>query len=219
MANGQVGTGFSKPYVAEYSYAPLTGAVTYSDGAILARGVDVSIEPSTGNDNNFYADNVTAETESGTFTGGRLNLTVDGLFIASERLISGLPAAENVTVGTATVPVTSYGNDAAPPDMGFGFIWRRQSAGVVTYTPVMLTKVKFAPVSTSASTQGESIDWQTQSLSATIMRDDTANGRWKRVGDPQTTELAAENVIRVLLGLSVITTGGGDEEDEGDGVG
>lgn len=214
MAAGQVGTGFSKPYVAEYSYTASTDTVSYSDGQILARGVDVSIEPNAGNDNNFYADNVTAESETGVFSGGTLNLTVDGLFIASERLINGLPAAENVTVGTATVPVTSYGKSVAPPDMGCGFIWRRQSAGVVSYTPVVLTKVKFAPVNTSASTQGESIDWQTQSLTATIMRDDTAEENWKKVGDPQTTERAAENVVRVLLGLSVLTDSAPDPEDD-----
>lgn len=210
MAEGQVGTGFSKPYVAVYNYTASTGAVSYSDGQRLARGVDVNISADSGNNNNFYADNVIAESDEGVFGGGTVTLTVDGLFIASERLISGLPDAENVPVGSATVPVTSYGKSAVAPDMGFGFIWRRQSDGVVTYTPVVLTKVKFAPVATVASTQGETIDWQTQSLSATIARDDTDAENWKKVGDPQTTERAAENVVRVLLGLAVLTDGSGE---------
>lgn len=216
-AAGQVGTGFSLPYVAKYTYTASSGTVAYSNGAKLARGVDVNIAPNTGNDNNFYADNVIAESENGVFYGGALSLTVDGLFIASERLINGLPAAENVTVGTATVPVTSYGKAATPPDMGFGFVWRRQSEGVVTYTPVVLTKVKFAPVATVASTQGETIDWKTQALTATIMRDDTDAENWKRVGDPQTTEQAAENVVRVLLGLSPITPDPDPEDDPEEG--
>ena len=39
MANGRIITGFSKPYVAKY--AESSGTVTYSDGMVLARGVEV----------------------------------------------------------------------------------------------------------------------------------------------------------------------------------
>ena len=36
------------------------------------------------------------------------------------------------------------------------------------------------------------------------MRDDTANHDWKWRGADQTTEEAAENVVRVALGLAVL---------------
>ena len=63
-----VTTGFSKPYVAKYANTGST--VTYSDGMILARGVSLSVEIDTADDNNFYCDNVIGETESTQFTSG-----------------------------------------------------------------------------------------------------------------------------------------------------
>ena len=84
-AAGRVCTGFSKPYVALYTASG--GAVTYSSGQLLARGVSVSASADQADDNNFYADNVIAETESGVFTSGELTLTVDGLLQAAEKLI------------------------------------------------------------------------------------------------------------------------------------
>ncbi len=72
-----VTTGFSKPYIAKYSN---TGtAVTYSDGMKLGRGVELKLDIDTADDNNFYADNVVAETETSQFTSGSVTTTVDGL--------------------------------------------------------------------------------------------------------------------------------------------
>ena len=59
-AAGKVCTGFSKPYVAKYSNAG--GVVSYSGCMQLARGVSVSLSLDTTDDNNFYADNIVAET-------------------------------------------------------------------------------------------------------------------------------------------------------------
>ena len=197
MANGKVCTGFSKPYVALYSAEG--GTVTYSNGQILARGVDVSISPEVADDNVFYADNIAAETVPGVFTGGTCALTVDGLLIEAEKLIMGLPAAVSETVGGNTVDIYEYGDNIQIPYVGIGFIVRYQSAGVEMYTPVVLTKARFATFETAAATAGESIDWQTQSLSAQLMRDDSANHVWKKVGADQSTEAEAEAVVRALL--------------------
>lgn len=195
MAAGKVCTGFSLPYVAAYTASG--GTVTYSDVQKLARGVSVSIEPESGDDNKFYADNVAAETAPGTFTGGTVNLTVDGLLTAAERFIMGLPEAQ--TIGT--VSVLAYGDSANPPYVGLGFLARYMSDGVTTYVPYVLTKVRFNEIQTSAETQEDEIDWQTQDLTATIMRDDTANHTWKLVGaSDYQTEAAAEEALMKLLG-------------------
>lgn len=63
-----VTTGFSLPYVAKY--ANTTGTNVFSDGIKLARGVSVTVDADTVDDNNFYADNVIAETENGAVSGG-----------------------------------------------------------------------------------------------------------------------------------------------------
>lgn len=200
-AAGKVRTGFSKPYVAIYSASG--GTVTYTSGQILARGVEVSIEPEVGDDNTFYADNVAAEVAPGVFTGGTVTLTVDGLFSAAEKLIMGLPAEKTITVGQdETVSVAEYGDDMDIPYMGLGFVVRYQSDGVVTYAPVVLTKVRFQTAGLSAATQQGEIDWQNQELTASMMRDDSANHVWKKVAEDQATEAAAEEALKVMLGVS-----------------
>lgn len=153
MANGRVITGFSLPYVAEYGTTTGTQGVEldYSNGAILARGVSVSLSVDSADDNNFYADNVLAESAVGSFGGGELTLTVDGLFDASTKLILGLPSAD----GSGW---THYGDDMAIPYVGVGFIVRYMSAGVTSYVPVVLHKCKFKVPNTDANTQEDSIE-------------------------------------------------------------
>jgi len=192
-AAGKVCTGFSKPYVAKYSNSGTT--VTYSDGQILARGVSVDIAPESSDNNIFYADNQSAESAGGRFTGGTLTLTVDGLFAAAERLIMGLPAAEQQT------GLTAYNDDQVVPNCGVGFVARYMSGGVTTYTPVILSKVAFNVVGLSAATQEEEIDWQTQELTANIMRADDAKHGWRYVGGDLETEAAAEAIIKTFLGI------------------
>lgn len=199
-AKGRICTGFSKPYVAVYSNT--SGTISYTDGQILARGVEVSIEPEAGDDNTFYADNVAAEVSPGIFTGGTVTLTVDGLLPAAETLIYGLPDPETVSIDSNTVNVYAYGDAMEIPYCGIGFVARYQSDGVVSYVPIVLTKTRFTMNSTSAATQEDSIDWQTQELSATLMRDDSSAHNWKKVGEGQTTEAAAEAVIKELLDIT-----------------
>lgn len=195
MAAGKVCTGFSKPYVAKYTFSSNT--ITYSSGQLLARGVSVSVDPESTDDNNFYADNIIAETEAGIFTGGTLTLTVDGLKEAAEKLIMGLPAATTTVVTSGLV---GYGDNQSIPDVGLGFVVRYQSGGEVTYTPVIFPRVVFSEIGLDAATQEESIDWQTQELTAAIRRAEDANRNWKHVGTDLTSEAAAEAAIKKFLG-------------------
>lgn len=195
-----VTTGFSKPYVAKY--ANTAGTVSYSGGILLGRGVSVESEIEGADDNNFYADNVIAETESTQFTSGSLTATVDGLGDEAAALILGLPEAENVTVGEASVMIQHYNDDMNAPYVGFGYIRRVMYQGETQYIPVVHPKVKFGLPSDSAATQEDQIDWQTQELTATLMRDDTAKRNWKMEGAPQTSETLAEAVLKQLLGVA-----------------
>lgn len=197
-AAGKVCTGFSMPYVAKYSN--VGSAVTYSGVMQLARGVSVSLSLDTTDDNVFHADNVSAETAAAIFTGGTATLTVDGLLAEAEKFILGLPETTKVTVGGDQVDVSHYGDGMEIPYVGIGFVVRYQSGGVVTYAPVVLTKARFQQPGLDAATQEESIDWQTQELTATLMRDDTASHDWKLVGADQSTEEAAVEVLKAILG-------------------
>ena len=190
MAAGRVITGFSKPYVAKLSEGA-GGIHTYNSGMLLARGVNVSISPDTGDDNRFHADNTQAETDEGSFTGGELTLTVDGLLQDAERLIMGLPVASNGW--------TTYNDDQNIPFVGVGFIVRYQSGGVVTYVPMVISKCRFNQIGTNAATQEENIDYQTQELTAKIFK--INNSRWKVVHTEVATEEAAEAQLKNLFNI------------------
>ena len=171
--NGRVITGFSKPYVAKYTSTGST--VTYSDEMVLARGVSVSLDIESSDDNNFYADNQVAESASGVFSSGTVTLTVDGTKKEARRLIYGLPAA---STATGSAGLVMYGDSMVVPDVGIAWVARYMSEGVTHYVPQIIPKAKFQLPTKEAATQEEEIDWQTEELVATIMRDDTANHTW-----------------------------------------
>ena len=193
MAAGRVLTGFSLPYVAKYTAAGTT--VTYSQGQKLARGVSVSIEAEAEDSNIFYADNISAESAPGIFTSGTATITVDGLKLAAEQLIMGIPAADSEGF-------IHYGENLTIPYVGIGFICRYMEDGVTSYVPIILTKCRFVTPGIDASTATETIEWQTQELTASLLRDDTSNHDWKLVGGAQATEAAAEAKIKAAFSIT-----------------
>lgn len=212
MANGRVITGFSNPMVADYSASGTT--VTYSDVMPLARGVSVQFSLDEASDEVFEADNTDAESAGGKFGGGTVDFGLDTPLKAAAKKIEGTPAQSTVTVGTSTVNVTDYGDAQEPPYVGAGFIVRYMEDGVETWEPTILTKVKFQNVATNAQTSGGSNkNFQSETRTAQIFRDDTAAHNWKRVADAQTSEDAAKSVLIALLG-GTANGGGGEEEDD-----
>lgn len=193
MAAGRVMTGFSLPYVALYTANG--GTVTYSNGQRLARGVQVSIEAEAEDDNIFYADNISAESAPGIFTSGTATFTVDGLKLAAERLIMGIPAAD-------AQGFIHYGENLTIPYVGVGFICRYMEDGVTSYVPYILTKCRFVTPGVDAQTATETIEWQTQEITATLLRDDSENHDWKLVGEEQTTEALAEAKIKAYFNIT-----------------
>lgn len=202
MANGRVITGFSKPVVA--TYANNNGTISYTGKTALARGVSVALSLETSDTSDFYADNVLAESAGGTFTGGTATIGVDGLKDAARKLIMGLPTETSISVSisgtTSTVKVLEYDDRQVLPYVGFGCVVRVMEDGVTSYIPYVLPKIIFAEDGLDATTQGENIDFQSAELTATIMRDDSTNHRWRRIAEAQTTEAAAEAVVTALLG-------------------
>lgn len=157
--------------------------------------MDVSIEPETSDDNKFYADNTEAETDAGTFSGGTLSLTVDGLHQDAESLIMGLPAADQSGW-------ISYGDSQTVPFVGVGYIAKYMSDGEITYVPTIIPRVVFNQISNSHATSEDSLNFQTQALTAQIKRADDADRSWKYLGEPQTTEALAEAAIKTKLGIT-----------------
>lgn len=197
MANGKVITGYSQPIVAKYSYSSNT--ISYSNVMPLARGVEVDMEVEIGDATNFFANNTIAEAVAGQFNGATCTLTVDGLKDTARNLIAGLVTSKNITVGTSTVASKVYDDLQVIPYVGIGFVVRYMENGVTTYAPVILPKAQFSPESIKAATQGESVEFQTTELQATVMRADDSNHSWKVVAEDQATEAAAVAVIEAYF--------------------
>lgn len=205
MANGKVITGYSMPIVAKYTFSNNT--ISYTDAMPLARGVEVSMEVETGDATNFYADNTIAEAVAGQFNGATATLTVDGLKDAARDLIAGITTKGTIVVGDKSVATAVYDDLQVIPYVGIGFVVRYMENGVTTYAPVILPKAQFSPEGLDAATQGESVEFQTTELQATVMRADDANHSWKVVAADQSTEAAAVNTINAYFGAyPVITT-------------
>lgn len=193
MAAGKVCTGFSLPYVALYTAS--SGTITYTSGQQLARGVNVDLSIDENDDNDFWADNQLAESAQNTFTSGSVTLTVDGLKDTAEKLIMGLPAA-------GQDGWIEYGDNQAIPYVGVGYIARYQEEGVVTWTPTVLHKCRFNELGRSHATQEETIEFQTQELSAKIYRSDNSNHGWQWLGGEFTTEALALAALRAKLDIA-----------------
>ena len=81
---------------------------------------------------------------------------------------------------------------------------KKQQNGATKWVAIVLPKIQFQNSGDAATTQGESIEWQTQELSANILRDDTALHEWKRLTTPLDSEAEAEAAIKSYLGITTV---------------
>ena len=194
-----VTTGLSKPYIGKYRNS--SGTISYSDGMKLGRAVELSIEVESADDNSFYADNIVAETDNGTMMSATATATIDGMEDEVAAFALGLPEATEVQAGGTQVEAYDYGDNINPPDLGLGFIRRTMMNGVTKYQPILLTRVKMSIPGNEFATQEDQIDWQTEEITVNILRDESENRNWKRVFASQTSEAAAEKILKSILGV------------------
>ena len=193
--------GLSKPYYAAYSAAE--NVVTYANGAVMGKATEANIEINTSDNNNLYGDNAIAETDR-QFTSGTLTLSTTDLSQEVSKAILGLKeeTLDSITgVTDEDVSELIYDDTQAIPYLGVGFIVKKVVNCVTMWRGIVLTKVMFSIPSAAATTQGETITWQVPSLTATIMRDDSATRMWKREAT-FTTEAQAEAYIKDRLSIS-----------------
>lgn len=193
--------GLSKPYYAIYSETG--GVVSYSDGAVMGKATEANIAIETTEDNNLYGDNGLAETDR-RFTNGSLTLSTTDLSQEVSKAILGL--TEQAITGVDGVTDTSvkelvYDDTQVTPYLGVGFIIKKKVNGAYKWRGVVLPKVMFSVPEDAATTQGESIEWQTPELTGAIMQDDSATHMWKREAT-FTTEAQAEAYIKARLGIA-----------------
>lgn len=193
--------GLSKPYYAIYAEAG--GVVSYSDGAVMGKATEANISIETTEDNNLYGDNGLAETDR-RFANGTLTLSTTDLSQEVSKAILGL--TEQAITGIDGVTDTSvkelvYDDTQVTPYLGVGFIIKKKVNGAYKWRGVVLPKIMFSVPEDAATTQGESIEWQTPELTGAIMRDDSATHVWKKEAT-FTTEAQAEAYIKARLEIT-----------------
>lgn len=191
--------GLSKPYYALYNVAD--GAVSYSDGGLLGKFTELSIELEGGDSNILYADDAPAESDK-TFAGGTATVTTDDLLAAVMLPILGLKSEAITDSGTTDAAWMVFDDDQEIPYVGIGGVIKKKVNGKTKYVGFVLDKVQFANPGISAVTQGETIEWQTHTLTADIMRSDKEKHPWFRMTSELDTAAEAETAVKAYLSIT-----------------
>ena len=192
--------GVSKPYYAKYNV--VDGNVSYSGGGVMGKMTELEISIETSEDNNLYGDNGIAETDR-TFSNGTLTASTTDLSQEVAKDLLGVVEQELEEIPGITdtgVKELVFDDSQVTPYLGTGFIIKKMVNHMTRWRAIVLTKVMFSVPSDSATTQGESIEWQVPELSGTIMRDDSETHTWKREAT-FTTEAQAEVYIKHRLNI------------------
>lgn len=193
--------GLSKPIAAVYNFDDQTDMVAYSNNTVLGRYTEISIDVENADDNVLYADNGPAESDT-SFAGGTVSMTTDDLSPANMVSVLGLP--ETAISGTGApegAKWVEFDDRQNAPYIGLGGIIKRKVGGAIKYQAFVLPKIKFQNPSLAVTTQGESIEWQTQKLTADISRDDTTNHRWQALSTYLDSEADAVKIIELFFGI------------------
>lgn len=164
-------------YGVYYSKATITNGVVsgYAGVKTMGKAISASFEPNTPDDNPLYANNSVAENDSSGASGGTLTLTLDRLTQEAAADLYGL-TVEDVKVTVGDTPGTQVdgtalkytGNEQSAP-VGVAFIRQNQVDGVRNHEVILYRRATFSMPADSAQTMGESIEWQTPEIEASVM--------------------------------------------------
>ena len=191
--------GLSKPYYAIYNVED--GAVSYSDGGLLGKFTELSIELEGGDSNILYADDAPAESDK-TFAGGTATVTTDDLLAAVMLPVLGLKSEAITDSVTTDAAWMVFDDDQEIPYVGLGGVIKKKVNGKTKYVGFVLDKVQFANPGISAVTQGETIEWQTHTRAADIMRSDKEKHPWFRMTSELDTAAEAETAVKAYLSIT-----------------
>lgn len=192
--------GLCKPYYAKYAADGST--VTYSAGALLGKYTELNIELDSQDANILYADNGEAESDQ-QFTGGTATVTTDDLRADVMVPVFGVKEEEITSddITTSTPKWIVFDDDQNAPYVGLGGIIKKKVDGSIKWVGFVLNKIQFSTPGIKAVTQGETIEWQTQELKATIMRSEAVKHPWFRMSTPMDSETDAEAAVKQYLNI------------------
>ena len=159
---------------------------------VLGRLIDAKITEDK-NNTALRADDIIAEKDY-SFKGGTLNLTVDDVTDEVYADVKGCAITEK--------EVTDNSEDIAP-EIGYGHIVTKIYKGVKSYKVEFLPRVQITKITADRKTKGESIEFNTVSIEATILElEEEINGMkigdWKK-SETFVTMLEAQTYLDKLL--------------------
>lgn len=164
--------GLSKLVVGKYTYSGTGNNPTYSDNETVAKMVEYSLTVNQSDDNPLYADNMEAENDKGTFQNGDLSIGTDDLTQEASTLILGTKSKTYSYATDKEAEESVYDDDRNAPYLGCGVIEQHQNNDVTKYRAVFFPKVYFNVPEQAATTRGESIEWQTPTITGKVTRSD-----------------------------------------------
>lgn len=167
--------GLRYPIVAEYDEA--TG--TYKNGKVIGKAIKEDIQITVSNVE-LWADDEIGESDKG-FSKGSGTVNLDDLSDEIQAMLLGhkLDAESKELVA---------GRDDVAPFVGHGFYAPKRVNNVNKYRAIFLPKVQFAIPGITGETKGETVAFQTPSLTYTVYTD--KDGNWKKESTFDTAEEA-----------------------------
>lgn len=146
---------------------------------VLGRLIDAKITEDR-NNIKLHADDIIVEKDY-SFKGGTLNLTVDDV---TDEVYADIKGCE-----TTEKEITESTEDVAP-EIGYGHIVTKIYKGVKSYKVEFLPRIQITKVTADSKTKGESIEYNTVSIEATVLElEEEINGM--KVGTWKKTETFA----------------------------
>ena len=191
--------GLRTPIFGEYNYDG--NAVTYTDGFVAGAAIEYSAELETSDNNPLYGDDSIIENDYGTLSSGTLTLGTSDMDQYTSKRLLGLKEVQ-VQVGETSVTELVYDDDMKGTPKGFGIIETHQINDVDKFRAVILCKVTPSIPANSATTKGESIDWQTKEVECAINRSDEESTNYKHPWIREAwfdTHAAAKEYLKTVL--------------------
>lgn len=187
--------------VASAITAETAGAMpTYGTGFVVGHAITANLTINR-KDNPLYGDDVICEDDN-SITSMSIELGTDDLEEAVQVKLLGIKAV------AATGTTEYHETDDSAPTVGFGYIRVRRLDGNTTYQAVWIHKVMFGITGEDAKTKGESIEWQTPTITGRIMGvslNSPAAISFRKKAE-FATEAAAKAWLDALAGISAATT-------------
>jgi len=190
--------GLRYPVAAVFAQTADGAMPTYTGGTVIGRAIQANLTK-THNNNPLYADDVIDEDDN-SLTAMSLSLGLNDLLDDKRALLLGdIP----VQSGSAATGEYDEASVASQP-VGFGYIRVRKKAGLVKYQAVWYWKMVFSEESEDAQTKGESIEWQTPTLTGRVFGcyiDSTGSPKFRR-RKTFDTEAEAKTWLNAKAGIS-----------------